>query len=313
MNFVDIYRKSAKVKRMINLEPDPEYLIPNIYDYSNLLFDSFAEDFLHLLAGGTVHVEFPFAVSYQSMDCFLCIYTDRGGASIQQKGQTISLTKKQIAFLDCKEYFSLQSFLLPWDFKLFFFTGKEMELYRPLLFSGNLSSFQIPEYSSISRALCTLLSLNTMPELYDLMEMQRNLTDILCSLSSSVLEPSHSTDKSVPEYILEMQDYLEHHFSSDFSLGEWEDRFHINKYRLCREFSAAFQLPPLKYLTKKRIEESQKMLLTTDWTVHEISSKVGYDNVNHFINLFKKNTGLTPGAFRQTVLAVPPVLRSPVQ
>lgn len=55
------------------------------------------------------------------------------------------------------------------------------------------------------------------------------------------------------------------------------------------------------------------MLLTTDWTIHEISSKVGYDNVNHFINLFKKNTGLTPGAFRQTVLAEQPALRSPVQ
>ncbi|MDY2813408.1 MAG: AraC family transcriptional regulator [Dorea sp.] len=124
---------------------------------------------------------------------------------------------------------------------------------------------------------------------------------------------THLSSTSLPGYLIELKDYLEHHYSEEFSLGEWEERLHINRYRLCREFSAAFQVPPLRYLTRKRIEESKKMLLTTDWTIHEISSKVGYDNVNHFINLFKKNTGLTPGAFRQTVLAEQPALRSPVQ
>ena len=50
------------------------------------------------------------------------------------------------------------------------------------------------------------------------------------------------------------------------------------------------------------MEAAKKMLLTTDNTVHEISSKVGYDNVNHFINLFKKENGVTPSVFRQKAL-----------
>ena len=46
------------------------------------------------------------------------------------------------------------------------------------------------------------------------------------------------------------------------------------------------------------IEKAKEMLLNTDLTVHEISSKTGFENVNHFINLFKRNTGLTPNVFR---------------
>ncbi|MDY2628973.1 MAG: AraC family transcriptional regulator [Lachnospiraceae bacterium] len=313
MNFKDNYLKAAKVKRMINIQPDPECLIPNIYYYSRLEKTSSDPLFLRLLAGGSVHIEFPLSVSFLPMDCFLCIYTDRGGAYIRQNDRSVSLTEQHMTVLDCHLPFSLQSFMLPWDFKLFFFTGDAISLYRSVLFTDSLSSYEIAEHSSVSRTLCTLLSVNTTPELYDLIEMHRNLTEILSLLCLSVLPHSRSDAPDTAGYLLEMRDYLEHHYAESFSLSQWEEHFQINKYRLCREFSAAFQKPPLKYLTKIRLEESKKMLLTTDWTVHEISSKVGYDNVNHFINLFKKDTGLTPGMFRQTALGEQSAVHSHVQ
>ena len=46
----------------------------------------------------------------------------------------------------------------------------------------------------------------------------------------------------------------------------------------------------------------KKILLTTDFSIHEVSSMIGYENTNHFINLFKKYVGSTPGKFRQKAL-----------
>ncbi|MGN0331758.1 MAG: AraC family transcriptional regulator [Lachnospiraceae bacterium] len=313
MSFINDYLSSAKVKRMINIKPDSKYLIPNVYQYSSLKLPTYKTDYLHILAGGSVHVEFPLAISYSPMNYYLCLYTDRGGASITQNERSVSITEKQLLLLDCHRPFSLQSFILPWDFKLFFFTGKDISLFHTILFDKTFSFFQIPEHSQILRAISSLLSLDTNVELHSVIEMHKDLTEILASLSLTCIPKKHSDTSAIPGYLLEMKDYLNHHYSEDFSLSEWEERYNINKYRLCREFSSAFQCSPLKYLIHIRLEESKKMLLTTDWTVHEISSKVGYDNVNHFINLFKKDTGLTPKNFRQTVPATQSALHFPVQ
>jgi len=48
-----------------------------------------------------------------------------------------------------------------------------------------------------------------------------------------------------------------------------------------------------------RINEAKHMLRFTNLTIHEIGSAVGIDNTTHFINLFKKNAGITPLQFRQ--------------
>ncbi len=78
----------------------------------------------------------------------------------------------------------------------------------------------------------------------------------------------------------------------------------ISRYRLCREYIAAFSISPLKDFNLVRIEEAKKLLLNTNLQVQEISSRIGYENVNHFIRLFKAETGMTPGAFRSAHIPV---------
>lgn len=69
--------------------------------------------------------------------------------------------------------------------------------------------------------------------------------------------------------------------------------------RICREFSKYYGVSPIQYLNHRRMEAAKKLLLTTDETIHEIGSMVGIHNTNHFINLFKRETGATPLVFKQ--------------
>lgn len=54
-----------------------------------------------------------------------------------------------------------------------------------------------------------------------------------------------------------------------------------------------------KYLTNIRIEESKRMLKSSDMKIGEIAEKVGFPNVSYFTTFFKKNTSLTPNEYRQ--------------
>ncbi|MBC6609815.1 helix-turn-helix domain-containing protein [Hymenobacter sp. BT507] len=52
-------------------------------------------------------------------------------------------------------------------------------------------------------------------------------------------------------------------------------------------------------LIASRVAQEAKMLLKqTTWTVSEIADSLGFADVAHFCNFFKRQTGLVPGAFR---------------
>lgn len=314
MDFQKSYYESVKSNRMVNLELTADFLIPNIYHYPFKDSDTghIYMDFLHLLGGGNIHADFPISFSFRPLKCCLLLCTERGGGRIGLAGNTLSVTEDTLAFIDCGNTFSIHSLILPWSFKLFFIGGRDLTLYLSLLHKpGNV--FKLPEYSFSKNCLHSLLSVPISPDISGILLMHRNLSDIMTAiLLADEPEPS-VCQKHVPGYLTELHDMLENQYANAFSLEKCERLFHVSRYRLCREFSAAYGLPPVKYLIRKRLEEAKKMLLTTDMTIHEISSKVGYDNVNHFINLFKKDTGLTPGSFRLKVLADQPALRSPSQ
>ncbi|MBW3128436.1 helix-turn-helix domain-containing protein [Hymenobacter profundi] len=52
-------------------------------------------------------------------------------------------------------------------------------------------------------------------------------------------------------------------------------------------------------LISNRVAQEARMLLKqTTWTVSEIADSLGFADVAHFCNFFKRQTGLVPGAFR---------------
>ncbi len=303
LNFRNLILSSIHNRKMVNLEYSAEFLLPNTYDYQKLSEAAFnISDFLHLLGGGNLKANSPFAFQFSPLKCGLLLYTDCGvGRIITNGGTEYSVTDKHLLIFNCNQSFSLQSIVLPWNFKLFFIDGNMLPVFLDIIHSHKNNCFQIDSASPILYFLRALLSVQHAPDTSDLLSMHRNLTEILSRLCSSCFPAAVPDYSNAAWYLVEMKDFMDNHYTQDFSLKHFEDSLKINRYRLCREFSACYGLPPLQYLTKKRLEEAKKILLTTDLSIHEISSMLGYENTNHFINLFKKYTRMTPGKFRQTV------------
>jgi two-component system response regulator YesN len=57
------------------------------------------------------------------------------------------------------------------------------------------------------------------------------------------------------------------------------------------------------YLRSVRIAEAIKLLVSGNDSIKQIASMVGYDNVNYFTRIFKKDTGISPAKYREKYLA----------
>lgn len=53
-----------------------------------------------------------------------------------------------------------------------------------------------------------------------------------------------------------------------------------------------------KYVQKKRLDESQRLLINTKKTITEIAMEVGFSTTSHFIKFFRETTGSTPKQYR---------------
>ncbi|WDF57476.1 helix-turn-helix domain-containing protein [Mucilaginibacter sp. KACC 22063] len=51
-------------------------------------------------------------------------------------------------------------------------------------------------------------------------------------------------------------------------------------------------------MSNRVIQEARILLKQTDWSVADVAYTLGFDDVAHFSNYFKKQTSFTPLAFR---------------
>ena len=66
-----------------------------------------------------------------------------------------------------------------------------------------------------------------------------------------------------------------------------------------RRFKVATGETLIAHVQNLRIEEAKRLLENSRTAAHEIAALVGYENPAFFRRLFKRCTGLTPGAYRR--------------
>ncbi|WP_141502356.1 response regulator transcription factor [Paenibacillus luteus] len=91
--------------------------------------------------------------------------------------------------------------------------------------------------------------------------------------------------------------YMNAHLGRDLTQQEVADHVGMNVTYFSLLFKEEMGVSYIKHLTKIRIEKS-KAMLNEELSIQDISERVGYYHARHFSEVFKKQTGLTPGQFR---------------
>lgn len=96
-----------------------------------------------------------------------------------------------------------------------------------------------------------------------------------------------------------IKNYIDNHFQEALTLDGLAKIAHQNKYYLAHCFKNAFGTSIMRYLVKRRLEESKYLLNSTDYPIGEIGAIVGFSSTSVFCQTFKRETGFTPNEFRK--------------
>jgi len=99
--------------------------------------------------------------------------------------------------------------------------------------------------------------------------------------------------------IQKVQDWVSTHFAVANPVEETIRRSKLAERTFKRRFAAATNFTPLAYVQRLRIEEAKPRLERTEASVDEISWRAAYEDAAFFRRLFKRTTGLAPGAYRK--------------
>jgi transcriptional regulator GlxA family with amidase domain len=99
--------------------------------------------------------------------------------------------------------------------------------------------------------------------------------------------------------IAEAQSWLSTHFSVASPVEEMVKRSGLAERTFKRRFTEATGLAPIDYVQRLRIEDAKRRLERTEAPADEISWQVGYEDGAYFRRLFRRTTGMTPGAYRR--------------
>jgi transcriptional regulator GlxA family with amidase domain len=98
--------------------------------------------------------------------------------------------------------------------------------------------------------------------------------------------------------IRQTEEYLQQHFDSNISIDSLAQQVGMGPRNFIRRFKAATGRVPGAYIQTLRVSAAKELLEHGSSSIQTVSSKIGYEDIGFFRNLFKRHTGMTPGEYR---------------
>ena len=96
-----------------------------------------------------------------------------------------------------------------------------------------------------------------------------------------------------------VEQYIDEHFMEDITLQTLSDLTYLNKYYLVHAFKNYKGVSPINYLINRRLVEAKHLLATTNYPISKIAASIGFSSQSYFSQVFRKETGMSPNAYRQ--------------
>ncbi len=152
------------------------------------------------------------------------------------------------------------------------------------------------DMGEIGRRMEELLLLEGEREPVLALSVSRLVSDILHRL---LLEAEAGREPSRAEGLTEAaRRYMEANFSRRLTLEELGRTLYVSPEHLIRLFRRETGITPHEYLNRLRLARADQLLRFTRLPVEEVAARVGFRQSSHFIALYKKLYGATPGAAR---------------
>lgn len=93
--------------------------------------------------------------------------------------------------------------------------------------------------------------------------------------------------------------YIATHPGTSVSMNEMANLCHLSPSYFSRLFTREVGEGFTSYVNRQNVEIAKRELRATNKSISQIATELGYLNISHFINLFKRFEGITPLVYRQ--------------
>lgn len=174
---------------------------------------------------------------------------------------------------------------------------------------GDINLFKILELSHV----CTKVDRDVVKELFSGLTMyaksdavyahllaKSKLMELFCYFIMNIdLDEITFNNLTSIEKLTNILSYIDLNIDRNFSIQELAEISCTHPNYFIRLFKQQMGVPPIQYITRKKIEKAKELLSSTPSSVSEIADQLGFNDLFYFSKQFKKNVGLTPTEFRK--------------
>jgi two-component system response regulator YesN len=167
---------------------------------------------------------------------------------------------------------------------------------------GELSKKCLEWIVELHTALAAKLesSLHHIPmELWDALDRCKGFEELKMCIVDYVSQLAHKITSNHSHYMIEkVKRMVEANYADNVTLLGIAETLSIHPVWLSQLFKRECGINFVDYLAEIRIEEAKKLLRKSELKIYEVVRAVGYADLQHFGQIFKKKTGMSPKEFR---------------
>lgn len=108
-------------------------------------------------------------------------------------------------------------------------------------------------------------------------------------------------EKTSEEQIENIIKRMKSNMTEKYTLSELAAECCLSEVYFSSLFKKVSGMSPMNYLIHIRIEKACELICSTNWRMVKIAKHVGYADYQYFTKVFKKETGKTPGEYKETI------------
>ena len=123
-----------------------------------------------------------------------------------------------------------------------------------------------------------------------------HLCRVACEYGDYLMQMRKKASKGI---LNKIEKEIRERYAENLTLKELGARYYINSAYLGQLFRKKYGQSFKDYLNHYRIEQAAQLLLRTDEKIYQIAEKVGYHDLDYFVNRFIAEKGCTPAKYRK--------------
>ncbi len=246
-------------------------------------------------------------VFVDSEACFA--FVTHGDFNVREQTESVSLNKNSGVLAKCTNYFyenasyhndegageAIGILLYPEIFQTLFNFDISQSNY-----TVNYNVMQVEVDRLLEHYRDSISILLDSPELADDLLIESKLREFVILMAKRTNAPSELdflASMFKPNFA-KFEDIIQSNLYTDLSVNELAALCHMSVSTFKRKFKEVYSEPPMKYITKLKINKAKVLLKDNNLRISDIVFETGFESISTFNRTFKGQTGLSPSAFR---------------